>query len=137
MNMFIKTLLIISGITGIGIGCSLLFFPVAFEASAGIHVGDNVSLLSEIRAPGGVLITGGVIIVSGVFVSTLTHTSLLISTLIYLSYGISRIIGVIADGFPHKALLIALFVELLVGLISLFVFIRFNRKRRKNASISF
>ena len=130
-NRFVKILLIVSGIIGIGIGFALLFFPVAFEASAGIHLGEDVNLLSETRSPGGVLLVGGVIILLGAFISKLTYTSIQLSSLIYLSYGLSRIVSIIFDGIPNESLIIALAIELLVGLISLFVLIRFNSKQVK------
>lgn len=130
-NIFIKVLLIISGSIGIWIGYSLLFSPVTFEASAGINLGKDINLLSEIRAPNGLLLVSGIIIILGAFFSKLTIYSIQLSCLIYLSYGLSRIISIIFDGFPSEPLQIALFVELLVGLICLFVLLRFYKKEIK------
>lgn len=130
-NILIKVFLITSGIIGIGIGFSLLFFPIDFEASAGINLGDDINLLSEIRAPSGLLLVGGIIIILGAFFSKLTFTSILLSCFIYLSYGLSRLVSIVFDGFPSEPLQIALIVELLVGLVSLFVLLRFNRKEIK------
>ncbi|WP_047544791.1 DUF4345 domain-containing protein [Psychroserpens sp. Hel_I_66] len=130
-NIFIKVFLIISGSIGIWIGYSLLFSPVTFEASAGINLGKDINLLSEIRAPNGLLLVSGIIIILGAFFSKLTIYSIQLSCLIYLSYGLSRIISIIFDGFPSEPLQIALFVELLVGLICLFVLLRFYKKEIK------
>lgn len=130
-NIFIKALLIISGFIGIWIGYSLLFSPVAFEASAGINLGEDTNLLSEIRAPAGLLLVSGIIIILGAFFSKLTIYSIQLSCLIYLSYGLSRLVSIIFDGFPSEPLQIALFVELLVGLICLFVLLRFYKKEIK------
>ncbi|APZ47383.1 hypothetical protein BW723_14305 [Polaribacter reichenbachii] len=132
-KIFIKVLLIISGSIGIWIGYSLLFSPVTFEASAGINLGKDINLLSEIRAPNGLLLVSGIIIILGAFFSKLTIYSIQLSCLIYLSYGLSRIISIIFDGFPSKPLQIALFVELLVGLVSLFVLLQFYKKEIKQA----
>ncbi len=128
MNIVTKVLLIISGIIGIGIGYSLLFSTVAFEASAGISIGENINLLSELRAPSGLLLIGGIIIFLGAFFSKLTFTSILLSSFIYLSYGLSRSVSVIYDGWPSEPLQIALVIELLIGFISLFVLFRSKRK---------
>lgn len=130
-NIFVKVLLIISGIIGIGIGYALLFSPVAFESSAGINLGEDINLLSEVRAPSGLLLVSGIIIILGAFFSKWTYTAILLSSLIYLSYGVSRVVSIIFDGLPNETLLIALIVELLVGLISLFVLIRFRKEQIK------
>lgn len=129
-NVFVKTLLIISGIIGMGVGYALLFFPVAFEASAGITLGKDVNLLSEIRTPGGLLLAGGAIIFFGAFYSKLTYQSMLLSSLIYLSYGLARLVGIIMDGFPSESLMIAMIAELVIGLLSLFVSIRLSKQRK-------
>jgi len=128
-NRYVKALLIVSGLLGIGIGFALTFFPIAFEASAGIDLGEDINLLSEIRAPSGVLLIGGILIVLGAFISKLTRTAVLLSSLIYLSYGLSRIVGVLMDGLPNESLLMALALELIVGSISLFVLFRFNGRQ--------
>ncbi|CAM3867725.1 MULTISPECIES: DUF4345 domain-containing protein [Flavobacterium] len=130
-NIFTKVLLIISGIIGIWVGYSLLFSTVAFEATAGINLGKDINLLSELRAPSGLLLVGGVLIILGAFYSKLRFTSILLSCLIYLSYGFSRLVSIIFDGFPSESLQIALIAEFLVGLTSLFVLIRFNSKQIK------
>ncbi|MHA7057712.1 DUF4345 domain-containing protein [Aquimarina sp. M1] len=126
-RIFTKVLLIISGATGIVIGYCLLFSPVAFEASAGISLGDDINLLSEIRAPSGLLLIGGIVIISGAFFSKLKVHSIRLSCLLYLSYGFSRLVSILFDGFPSESLQIALFVELFIGFISLFVLLRFYK----------
>lgn len=89
----LKTILIISGLIATGIGGTILFTPATFFATNGIELDGNISLLSEIRAPGGALLASGILIMSGAFVAKLTFTSTLISTMIYLCYGISRILS--------------------------------------------
>ena len=127
-SKLIQVLLIISGIIGIGIGSALLFAPVAFEASAGINLGEDINLLSEIRAPGGLLVSGGIIILLGAFIPKLRHTALVLSSLFYLSYGISRVLSLIVDGMPHSSLLFATAIEIVIGLLSLLVFVKFSKK---------
>lgn len=129
----VKILLVISGITAIGIGAALLFAPVAFEASAGIELGEDINLLSELRAPGGTLLVAGVIILLGAFISTLTFLSTVLSSLFYLSYGISRIYGILVDGVPSESLVIATLAELVIGALSLFAFIKLRDYAKFNS----
>ncbi len=128
-SKLVKVLLVVSGITGIGIGGALLFTPVAFEASAGINIGNDINLLSEVRAPGGTLLVAGVLIIIGAFISRMAYTSSLLSSLFYLSYGFSRIFSMVMDGVPSESLVIATIAEIVIGLLSLFVFINFKNGR--------
>lgn len=110
-----------------GIGAAILFAPVAFEASAGISLGNDVNLLSEIRSPGGSLLAGGAMILIGAFVSRFRHTAVLLAALFYLSYGAGRLISLILDGVPHVSLLMAGGAELLIGGLSLAVLIKLRQ----------
>ncbi len=103
----VKILLVFSVITAYGIGRSLLFVTIAFEASAGIQMEQDINLLSELRAPGGTLMVVGVIILLGAFVSEITFLSTLLSTLFYLSYGFYHIYAMLVDGIPSESLVLA------------------------------
>lgn len=127
-SKLVKALLILSGITGMGIGGALLFAPVDFEASAGIQLGQDINLLSELRAPGGTLLVAGILIILGAFNSGMTFISILLSTLFYLSYGISRIFSMLIDGVPNESLVMAAILEMVIGSLSLFVFVNFKNK---------
>jgi hypothetical protein len=122
----LKTILIISGLIATGIGGAILFTPVAFQASAGIDLGGNISLLSEIRRLGGALLASGILIMLGAFVAKLTFTSTVISIMIYLSYGISRILSMAIDGMPAEVLVMATVVEIIIGLVSLFALLKYR-----------
>ena len=122
----LKTILIISGLIATGIGGAYLFNPVAFQASAGIELGGNISLLSEIRAPGGALLASGILIMLGAFVAKLTFTSTVISIMIYLSKGISRILSMVIDGIPAEVLVMATVVEIIIGLVSIFALLKYR-----------
>ncbi len=124
-----KIFLVVSGLIGIVIGGALLFFPVAFHASSGISLGDNVNLLSETRAPGGTLVAAGALIALGAFNPRTAPTSFLISSLFYLSYGVSRLYSLFVDGIPHSSLVVAMGCEIAIGLLSLFVLLKANKHR--------
>ena len=66
------------------------------------------------------LVAYGVLIFTGAFVSQLTFTSMVLSTLLYLFYGLSRFASMVVDGIPVNSLIGAGVVEVLVGLFCLF-----------------
>lgn len=117
----LKATLIISGLIGLYIGVEILFSPVSFYATSGIDLGSNISLLNEIRAPGGALLLSSVLIIMGAFVPRLTFTSITLSTLLYLSYGLSRVLSMLVDGRPAEILIYVSIVEIVIGLVCAFM----------------
>lgn len=126
----LKTILIISGLIASGIGAAILFAPVAFYATYGIELGSNFSLLNEIRAPGGALLASGILIMSGAFMDKLAFTSVLVSTLLYLSYGLSRVMSIAIDGVPAEGLVQAAVLEIVIGLACVFALLKYRRKQK-------
>ena len=117
-SIYLKVLLFIAGLIGFSIGVALLFFPIAFEASAGIHLKQNdYSLLSEIRSSGGTLIVFGTVILMGAFKPSLTKISLQTAILLYFAYGFSRLYSIIVDGIPSQTILNAAISEIVIGAI--------------------
>lgn len=131
-NNLTRGFLGLSGIIGIAIGGALLFFPVAFEASAGITLDHNISLLSEIRAYGGIILAGGIVIALGAFITNLMCLSITLSSLFYLSIGLSRLWGILVDGIPAEALVTATIAEIIIGLVS--VYLMFSMKKLKHTT---
>lgn len=111
----LRGLLLLSGLLAIAIGGSILFNPIGFHASSGLSLPADTNLLSELRAPGGALLSSGLIIGLGAWFRSLEVTAILLSALVYLSYGLSRIFSMYVDGMPAENLLIATFVELAIG----------------------
>jgi hypothetical protein len=122
----LKTILSVSGLIAAGVGGTILFAPAAFYASNGIDLGGDISLLNETRSAGGALLASGIAVMSGVFVARLIFTSAVISILIYLSYGMSRILSITIDGMPTEQLAMATVVELLIGLASVLALLRYR-----------
>ncbi|MCA8893124.1 MAG: DUF4345 domain-containing protein [Hyphomonas sp.] len=116
-SVTLKVILIFAGLVGLLVGAGMLFAPVPFHASAGIVLDDSTNLLSEMRASGGVVLASALVILSGAFVARLAFTATLIATLMYLSYGVSRLISIAVDGMPDIAILQIAAAELVVGLI--------------------
>ncbi len=126
-SRFLISVLSVSGIIAIGFGAAILFAPEAFYATYGIKLGNDASQLNEIRASGGALLGIGLVIVSGAIFSKLTFASLIVSSAVYLSYGLSRLLSIGLDGSPDSGLVAAAALELAIGAISLFALFRSHK----------
>lgn len=126
-SYLIKGLLLTSGLLAAGIAATILVAPDAFYASYGIDTGANVSLANELKAPAGMLLIAGLLMLAGVVRTELTVVSLGTASLIYLSYGLSRLFSMTIDGIPHSGLVSAAMLEIAIGLICLLVFTRHRK----------
>lgn len=113
--------LFISGLLLLIIGSTILLMPQTFYASDGVFLGNNPSLLSEIRASGGMLAGGALLIFAGVVRPMLRSLAMTLSILIYGSFGLSRLLSLTIDGMPSNNLLVATVVELTVAVIGLII----------------
>lgn len=113
------TFLLISGLLLLVIGTTILLVPHGFYASDGIVLGHNPSLLSEIRAPGGLLTTSALVILAGAVRPPLRVQSTALAIMVYGSFGLARLVSVVLDGQPSATLMVALGVELGVAVIGL------------------
>ena len=109
---------------GIYVGGGLLFFPIQFQAQSHIVIGDNISQLSETRAPGAAVFFTSIVILLGVFWARWMETSLLLSALFFLSYGFGRMLSLLMDGMPDQALFGAMIIELFIGFLALILLMR-------------
>lgn len=119
-----RTVLSLAGIMALGIGGFVLFDPHGFFAQNGIVLGDDPNLLSEIRAPGGVLLAAGIIMIAGAVTKRLMWAATLTAAVVFGMYGISRAVGFLLDGAPSSSLVGAMAVELLVGVYAAFIIVR-------------
>jgi hypothetical protein len=122
----LKVILFVSGLIAISIGGMVLVQPAAFYATNGIDLAGNVSLLNEIRASGGALLAAGILILSGAFVASLTFTAVVVASLLYLSYGLSRILSFTIDGMPLESLVQAAALEVVIGVLCVYFFVRYR-----------
>jgi len=129
----LKGILVVSGLIAMGVGGAILLAPVAFYAENGISLEGRTSLLNEVRAPGGALLVIGVLIAAGAFVRRLTFTSTLVSVLLYVAYGLSRLLSMAVDGIPAEGLVHAAGVELAIGGLGLFALVRYREVTRTTA----
>ena len=116
--------LFVSGVILLGIGAAILLVPEAFYASNGIDLGENASLLSEVRAPGGLLFASGLLIIAGSFRHKLRAQSVVLATLVYGTFGLSRLLSMALDGMPSAGIVGATTVELIVAALGIFILTR-------------
>lgn len=114
----IKCVLGLSGTIGIAVGMAGLLVPVPFHQTSGIDLHGQVALLNEMRATGGSLLAFGTLILAGVFVPGLARTAAIVSTLLYVSYGVSRGVAIVIDGQPSGVLIAVMLSELAVGVLA-------------------
>ena len=113
-----RLFLVLSGAIAVLIGFMILFAPRAFFAVNGIDLGVDPNLMSEIRAPGGVLLAAGVVIICGAIIGSLFHAALLTVAVVFGMYAVSRLISIALDGLPSSSFISALGIELVVGVIA-------------------
>lgn len=123
----LKIILFISGLIAAGVGGTILFMPVPFYATNSIELAGNISLLNETRASGGALLASGILIMIGAFFAKLTFTSAVLSTLLYLSYGLSRILSMAIDGVPAEGLVQAAVLEIVIGIVCVFALAKYSK----------
>lgn len=112
-----RIVLLLSGAIASTIGGLILTAPEMFYAYYGISMGGDPGMLNETRAAGGLLFAMGMLVIAGAFVPTLTLTSGLVAVIIYLSYGLSRLLGFALDGSSNTGLVDAAIIEIAIGLI--------------------
>ncbi len=114
---WITCLLLFVGVVVTAIGAAMLASPATFHASSGIVLGDNVSLLNEMRAMGGGLLGAGLFMLAGAVFDHLRFTALVLAGLLNLSFGLGRVFALSVDGLPSAILLGATGFEIVVGLV--------------------
>ncbi len=123
-----RGLLLASGLISSCIAMMILFAPNAFYGSYGIEIAANVGLANELKAPAGLLLLAGLLMLLGVFKLEFAIPSLAIATAVYLSYGLSRVLSMAIDGYPHSGLVSAAVFEIAVGGLCLVDLIRHRKK---------
>lgn len=118
MSRIVSGLLALSGVVLLYIGASVLVAPHAFYLSNEIVLGTDPSPLSEVRAPAGLLVLSGLLVGRGAFWRAYAPTSLAVAAAVYGTYGLSRLVGVLVDGWPSTGLVAAMGIELVLGAVT-------------------
>jgi hypothetical protein len=127
-SKILKGILILLGLLLTVIGSWRLFNPIAFFENSGIVLSNDVGLLSEARATGGALVGFGLVIILGAFNRRLSYTSTIASIVIFLGFGIARLIGFGLDGNPGEGVIQGIVIEFVLGLLAVFAFFKYREK---------
>lgn len=115
----IRVLLCLSGALLFVVGMAVMFQPQMLFAADGAMFDTYPDLMSELRSPGGLLLASGIVIFLGAVRKNLSQLALMLSALVYGTYGVSRLVSMAFDGIPSTSLVVATGVELTVGILSL------------------
>lgn len=111
---------LLNGSVAIGVGVAVLFFPESMFGRYGIVDAASQDLLSELRAPGALLLGAGAVMLTSAWKRSLRRLACLLASLVYGSYALGRVVSWMIDGTPSGLLLAATTVEVLLALMSLF-----------------
>jgi len=123
-TLFEKIALGLSGLTALAIGAFILFAPHAFYASYGITLGEDASLLSELRAPGAGLAGFGLLMLLGIRRHATLPVAMVAALTVFVAFPIGRLVGLAMDGMPSGSVIGALVVELVIAALCLAAFRR-------------
>ena len=121
---FEKIALGLSGLTAFTIGALILFAPHAFYASYGITLGEDASLLSELRAPGAGLAGFGLLMLLGIWRHAVLPVAMAAALTVFVAFPAGRLVGLAVDGMPSGSVMGALVVELMIAALCLAAFRR-------------
>lgn len=122
LTRFEKIALGLSGITALGIGLAILAAPHTFYASYGIALGDDASLLSELRAPAAGLAALGALMLAGLARSAFSQVAIVAALTVFLAFPAGRLVGLLVDGMPSGSIIAALVLELAIAVLCLTAF---------------
>lgn len=121
-TLFEEIALGLSGLTALTIGAFILFAPHAFYASYGITLGEDASLLSELRAPGAGLAGFGLLMMLGIWRHAVLPVAMAAALTVFVAFPVGRLIGLAVDGMPSGSVIGALVIELLIAALCLAAF---------------
>lgn len=127
-SKILTSILILLGLLLTVIGAWRLFDPIAFFENSGIVLSNDVGLLSEARATGGVVVGAGLVVILGAFNQKLAYTSTIIAIVIFLGFGIARLIGFGLDGNPGEGVIQGIIFEFVLGLLAVFALFKYREK---------
>ncbi|MCV2893856.1 DUF4345 domain-containing protein [Lentibacter sp. XHP0401] len=119
-----KIALGLSGLTAFTIGAFILFAPHTFYASYGITLGEDASLLSELRAPGAGLAGFGLLMLLGMWRHAVLPLGMAAALTVFTAFPVGRLVGLAVDGMPSGNVVGALVVELIIAALCLAAFRR-------------
>lgn len=99
------------------VGSFIALSPSAYLQQFGVSInGNQNSFFSELRGMGGGLLVFGIYILSSLLKVANQETALVLSSLVFSAFAIFRSLGILTDGMPAYAILIALSIEFIFAI---------------------
>ncbi|MCJ8278138.1 MAG: DUF4345 domain-containing protein [Bdellovibrionales bacterium] len=114
-----KGYLAASGVILIAIGTYISLSPAEYLGQFGMGVTDNINFYSDLRSMVGSLLVFGLVAMTGAFRKRFEESATLMSTIVFVAYGIFRITAIAIDGIPGGVILGATAIEIVFALIGL------------------
>ena len=124
----LKGILILLGVNLVVLGSWRLLDPIGFFDFSGLLLSADAGLLNEARGTGGAIIGFGLLILLGAFKKKMAYTSTIVAIVLFLGFGIARVISLVVDGNPGEALYKGIIGEFAFGLLALFALIKYREK---------
>ncbi len=98
------------------VGINRLLNPIkTYAKNSGIQLSNDVNLLNEMRGVSALMLCSAIIILLGIFLPSLTFSSLLVASLIFLGFALGRLVSYGKDGKPGKEIMTGLVTEFILG----------------------
>jgi hypothetical protein len=124
----LKGILILLGLNLTVLGSWRVIDPIAFFEFSGMILSNDVGLLSEARGAGGAVVGFGILILLGVFNQKLSYTSTIVAIVLYLGFGVARVIGFVLDGNPGEMIVQGIIGEFVFGFLGVFALFKYREK---------
>lgn len=121
-NVFVALTLVCAATTLIAIGGLLTFEPHLMFGLNGVKLDDDPNLLSEVRAPGFLLLLSGILTGLSLFRPRWRQSALLGAGILLIGFAGGRGISLVFDGLPAQSLIAAGIIELALGLVCIVLF---------------
>ena len=125
----LKGILLYLGGNLIVIGSWRLFDPISFALTNDMDLNGQISLINEARGAAGAIVGFGILIVLGVFIKRLTYISAIVGPVLYLGYGLARLLSFTIDGYPGEMGMVGMIGEFILGGLGLFALIKYGEKK--------
>ena len=122
----LKGILILLGLNLTVLGSWRVIDPIAFFEFSGMILSNDVGLLNEARGAGGAVVGFGILILLGAFNRKLSYTSTIAAIVLYLGFGVARVIGFVLDGNPGEMIVQGIIGEFVFGLVGVFALIKYR-----------
>ena len=124
----LKGILILLGLNLTVLGSWRVLDPIAFFEFSGLILSNDAGLLNEARGAGGAIVGFGLLILLGAFNRKLSYTSTISAIVLYLGFGVARVISFVLDGNPGETLVQGIIGEFVFGLAGVFALYKYREK---------